>query len=299
MPQPSSPPATVTPSVAPTLQLSLPLRPCRALRYQRHAHAPTPSSCRRWLPTPLDSAKSCLPYTSVWPYGHEATTNPRRITVGSSIRALARKSYRILTARATAHLARNSLRLITHSRCANAKILLAYFLHLHPSRVLGCAWATRLTLMGVRERFATRKAIGLACPVVGGSSALGFVHVRLGTIRWSSVSVSSSYSTAAATAAIVAAMSVRARLAGGQVASPEPRSSSLRVRSSTSLSPERERQGTQLQSASSFGSQGSRQQQQQQEKTPPPPGDLSTAPPTSVSRTTDSGGDGDQERGCW
>jgi hypothetical protein len=115
----------------------------------------------------------------------------------------------------------------------------------------------------------------------------------------------------------------------------------------------RERQGTRLQSAHSFGSQGSRQQQQQEEETPPSPsimsqsmqsedttsgstttqtitlaqamsetssqaqtrahtpagmpipsspspppqssphlpGDLSMAPPTIVSRTTDSGGD--------
>ena len=34
----------------------------------QHAHAPTPSSCRRWPPTSLDS-------TDGRPYGHEATTN--------------------------------------------------------------------------------------------------------------------------------------------------------------------------------------------------------------------------------
>jgi hypothetical protein len=64
-------------------------------------------------------------------------------------------------------------------------------------------------------------------------------------------------------------MSVRARSARGPVASPEPRSSSSRVRSSTSLSSEGERQGTQLQSAHLFGSQGPRQQEQQDEETSP------------------------------
>jgi hypothetical protein len=149
-------------------------------------------------------------------------------------------------------------------------------------------------------------------------------------------------------------MSACARSARGQVASPEPRSSSSRARSSTFSSSERERQGTQLHSAHSFGSQGSWQQQEEEEETPlspsilsqsvqsedttngsmtartitlaqamseassqaqtraqtpagvpihsslsplpqsspHPPGDLSTAPPTIVSRTTDSGGDG-------
>ena len=30
----------------------------------RYAHAPLPSSCCRWPTTPLNSAKSCFPYTS-------------------------------------------------------------------------------------------------------------------------------------------------------------------------------------------------------------------------------------------
>jgi hypothetical protein len=102
-------------------------------------------------------------------------------------------------------------------------------------------------------------------------------HTLEGDPGRSTVSVSSSSSAAAATVAVAAAMSARARSARGQVASPEPRSSSLRVRSSTSLSPERGRQGTQLHSAHSFGSQGSssRQQQQQDEETPPSPSILS------------------------
>jgi len=71
----------------------------------------------------------------------------------------------------------------------------------------------------------------------------------------SPVLVSSSSSAAAATVAIAAAVSACARLTRGQVASPEPRSSSSRARSSTSLSSEREHQAPQLQSAHSFASQ--------------------------------------------
>jgi hypothetical protein len=186
----------------------------------------------------------------------------------------------------------------------------------------------------------------------------------------SSVSISSSSSSSPAAAT---AMTARARSAREQVASPEPRSSSSRARSSATLSFERERQGTQLRSAHSFGSEGSRQQLQHDEETPPlpsilsqpvqsegttsgstttrtitlgqamseapsqaqtqahtpsgipipsspsahpessphPPGDLSTVPtsfvtvpPTIVSQTTDSRGDGRMqdmfvERGCW
>ena len=63
--------------VAPSLWLSLPLHPCRALRITRHAHATTPPSCHRWPPTPLDSTKPCLPYTNRWSYGLEATPDVR------------------------------------------------------------------------------------------------------------------------------------------------------------------------------------------------------------------------------
>jgi hypothetical protein len=112
-------------------------------------------------------------------------------------------------------------------------------------------------------------------PVVGGACSLlprraGVrAHTLEGDPGRSSVSVSSSSSAAAATAAVAAAMSARARSARGPVASPEPRSSSSRARSSTSLSSEGERQGTQLQSAHLFGSQGPRQQEQQDEETSP------------------------------
>ena len=75
------------------------------------------------------------------------------------------------------------------------------------------------------------------------------MHARMieSDLGRSSVSVSWSSSAAAATAAVAAAMTARAGSARRQVASPEPRSSSSRVCSSTSLSSERERQGTQLQ----------------------------------------------------
>src|SRR5258707_5054216 len=86
-------------------------------------------------------------------------------------------------------------------------------------------------------------------PVVGGAGSLlpRRAGVRARTLESdpgrSSASVSSSSSTAAATAAVAAAMTARARLARGQAALPEPRSSGSRMRSSTSLSSERERQG--------------------------------------------------------
>ena len=62
------------PLVASPLWLSLFVRaePSRCTWY---AHALMPSSCRRWLPTPLDSTKYCLSYTSGWSYGLETMTN--------------------------------------------------------------------------------------------------------------------------------------------------------------------------------------------------------------------------------
>jgi hypothetical protein len=116
----------------------------------------------------------------------------------------------------------------------------------------------------------------LGLPVVGGAGSLlprraGVrAHTLEGDPGRSSVSVSSS-----SPAAVAAAMPACVRSARGQVASLEPRSSSSRARSSTSLSSERECQRTQLYLAHSFVSQGSRQQQQQDEETPPSPSILS------------------------
>ena len=113
-------------------------------------------------------------------------------------------------------------------------------------------------------------------PAVGGAGSLlpRRAGVRARTLEsdpgQSSVSASSSSSSSSAvavTAAVAAAMSARARSARGQAVSPEPRSSSSRARSSNSLSSETGHQGTRLQSAHSFGSQGSRPQQQQEGET--------------------------------
>jgi hypothetical protein len=113
-------------------------------------------------------------------------------------------------------------------------------------------------------------------PVVGGAGSLlpRRAGVRAHTLETdagrSSLSVSSSSSAAAAaTAAVAAAITARTRSARGHVARQDSRGSSSRVRNSTSLSFERERQGTQLQTARSFASEGS--QQQRLEQTSPSP----------------------------
>ena len=117
-------------------------------------------------------------------------------------------------------------------------------------------------------------------PVVGGAGSLlprrtGARARTLESDGRRSVSVSSSSSSAVAAAAAVAAAisSARARSARGQEAAQHVQAS-RGVRSSTSLSFERERQGhatqQQLQSARSFGSH-QQQQQQQQYSTPPSP----------------------------
>jgi hypothetical protein len=69
--------------------------------------APTPSSCRRWPPTPLDSTKSCLSYTNRRSYGHEATSNVRGASAVASEHWFG-SLYRNLTAKTTAHPARRS-----------------------------------------------------------------------------------------------------------------------------------------------------------------------------------------------
>src|SRR6266478_2038102 len=134
-------------------------------------------------------------------------------------------------------------------------------------------------------------------PVVGGAGSLlpRRAGVRAHTLESdagrSSLSVSSSSSAAAAAAAVAAAMSARARSTRGQGAVQESRGSSERVRSSNSLSSERERQGTQLQSVHTSGSQDSRPRQKgREEETPPSPSILSQSvrseDTTSVSTTT-------------
>ncbi len=106
-------------------------------------------------------------------------------------------------------------------------------------------------------------------------------------------SLSVSFSSFAAAADVAAAMSARAWSARGQGVVQGSRGSSECIRSSNSLSSERERhgQGTRVQSVLSFGSQGSRPRQQQREgETPPSPSILSQSvrseDTTSVSTTT-------------
>jgi hypothetical protein len=123
--------------VAPPLRPSLPLRLCRALRM--YAACPCPHAIQ------LSQVVANAPrqHQVLFPLHQRVVFRPRghdkrsKGTVGSCVIALARKSYRSLTARTTALPARDSLRLMDHSRRANAKILLACFLRLHLSQVLG------------------------------------------------------------------------------------------------------------------------------------------------------------------
>jgi hypothetical protein len=285
------------PLVVPPLRLSLPLRPFRVLRM--YAGCPCPHAIQ--LPEVAASAPrrrqvlSLLHQRAVlWPRGH----SKRSRGVGSCVRELARKSYKSLTVRTTVHPSRDSLRLMAHSRRANAKIPLVCFPHHLLSRVLGRPYLAHATVAQLPSResaalstpalvpgmkaqvngsegaLSNPESHTFGLPVVGGAGSLlpRRAGVRAHTLEsdpgWSSISVSLSSSAAAA-------MSARARSARGQVASPEPRSSGSPVRSSSSLSSEGECQGTQLHSAHSFGSQGSRQQQYQEEETPPLPSILS------------------------
>jgi hypothetical protein len=131
--------------LAPPLRLSLPLRPCRALRM--YAGCPCPHAIQ--LPEVAANAPrqrqvlSLLHQRAVlWLRGHDKHF---RGTAGSYVRTLVWKSYMSLTARTTTHPAQDNLRLMAHSRRANAKIFLVGF-HRHLlSRVLGhpSPWLTQ------------------------------------------------------------------------------------------------------------------------------------------------------------
>jgi hypothetical protein len=92
------------------------------------------------------------------PRGHDKLS---RGTV-SCVRASARKSYRSLIARTTAHPVRDSLHLMAHSRRANAKILLVFFLHLHLSRVLGHRYSVHATAV----RRPSHESVALSDPAL-------------------------------------------------------------------------------------------------------------------------------------
>jgi hypothetical protein len=131
------PPLPHHPLVVPPLRLYFLLRPCRALRMYAGCqcpHAIQLSQVAANVPRRHQVLSPLHQWAVLQPRGHDKHSKG---TVGSCVIVLARKSYRSLTARTNAHHARGSLCLMAHSRRANAKILLAYFLHLHLSRVLG------------------------------------------------------------------------------------------------------------------------------------------------------------------
>jgi hypothetical protein len=101
-------------------------------------------------------------YVSPTPTRGLTAMRPRQTFEGyrwQVVGALAWKSHRSFTTRTAVHLALalDSLRLIAHSkRCVNAKIMLAYFLRLHPSQViwhLPLAHATAAQLLLHESRF--------------------------------------------------------------------------------------------------------------------------------------------------
>ena len=124
--------------------LSLPLRLCQARRM--YAACPCPHTIQL-----LQVATNALQQHQILsPLHQRSVLRPRgcdkllRGTV-SCIRALARKSYRSLIARTTAHPTRDNFHLMDHLRCANVKILLAFFLHLYLSWVLGHRYLVHAT----------------------------------------------------------------------------------------------------------------------------------------------------------
>ena len=133
------------PLLDPPLQLSLPLRPCRALKMYAACRCPHTIQLPQVAANALRQHQVLsflLQPTVLRPRGHDKRSTG---TVGSCVRALARKSYKSLTTGTNAYSAQDSLRLMAHSRPANAKILLVYFLCLHLSRVLGYHyWLTQL-----------------------------------------------------------------------------------------------------------------------------------------------------------
>ena len=123
--------------VAPLLRPFLPIRLCRALRMYAAC------SCPHAIQLPQVAANAPRKHQLMYLLHLRAVLPPRdhdgrsRGTVGSCVTALARKSYMNPTARTNAHHDRDSLLQMAHSRRANAKILLAYSLHLRLSGVLG------------------------------------------------------------------------------------------------------------------------------------------------------------------
>jgi hypothetical protein len=149
---PGSPPfafsrATATPqSKSPSTRESHETRSTANVETTATSSSPSGGSSTSSVPSPQDEQYVACPYLAanaprqrqiLSPLHQRAVLRPRghdkrsRGTVGSCVvRALARKSYRSLTVRTTAHPVRDSLHMMAHSRRANANILFAYFLHL-------------------------------------------------------------------------------------------------------------------------------------------------------------------------
>ena len=112
----------------------------------RHVHASMPSSCGDGCQRPLTAPNPVSPTQAgavLQLRGHDKCL---RDIIRSFIRGLAQKSCRSLTVRTmTSHSAQDSLSLMAHSRHMNAKIRLAYCLHLHLSRVLERCYVVHAT----------------------------------------------------------------------------------------------------------------------------------------------------------
>ena len=110
---------------------------------QRLSTAPSPVS-----PTPAVSR----------PRGHVK----RSRGISSCVRVLAQKSCMSLTAKTTAHPAQDSLRLMTHSRRGNARILLVCFLHHLLNRVPGHPYLAHATA----AQLLSRESAALSVPAL-------------------------------------------------------------------------------------------------------------------------------------
>ena len=112
----------------------------------------------RHLPSTAPNPVSLHQRAVLRPRGHDKLS---RGTV-SCVRASARKSYRSLIGMTTAHPAWDSLHPMAPSRRANAKIPLAFFLHLHLSRVLGHRYSVHATAV----RRPSHESVALSDPVL-------------------------------------------------------------------------------------------------------------------------------------
>ena len=146
--------------VAPPLQLSLPPRLCRALRMYTACPCPHAIQLLQVATNAPRQRQALLPLHQrvSWPRGYVK----RSRGIGSCIRVLAQKSCMSLTAKTTAHPAQDSLRLMTHSRRGNARILLVCFPHHLLNRVPGRPYLAHATA----AQLLSRKSAALSVPAL-------------------------------------------------------------------------------------------------------------------------------------